>query len=58
MEHEILCYISNSWGHKNCNYLAMNVSGNNTREVLNNNLQNIAILETSHVLRKLLLSDT
>jgi hypothetical protein len=38
--------------------MVMNVSGNNTRQVLNNRLQNIAILETSQVLRKLLLSDT
>jgi hypothetical protein len=58
MEYEILYYISNSLGHKNCNYMAMNVSGNNTRQIFNNRLQNIAILEISHVLRKLLLSDT
>jgi hypothetical protein len=35
VEHEMLCYTSNHWGHRNCEQTFTKISGNNTRTTLN-----------------------
>jgi hypothetical protein len=35
VEHEMFCYTSNHWSHRNCNYRTEKVSGNNTRKAFN-----------------------
>jgi hypothetical protein len=58
VEHEMLCHTSNHWGHRNCEKKFTKISENNTRTTLNRFLTKTAILETSHIIRKVLQAET
>jgi hypothetical protein len=58
MEHEMLCHISNHWGHRNCEKKFTKISGNNARTTLNRFPTKTAILGTSHIIRKVLQAET
>jgi hypothetical protein len=58
VEHEMLCHTGNHWGHRNCEQKFTKISGNNTRTTLNRFPTETAILGTSHIIRKVLRSDT
>jgi hypothetical protein len=58
VEHEMLCHTSNHWGHRNYKRKFTKISGNNTRTTINRFPTKTAILGTSHIIRKVLQTET
>jgi hypothetical protein len=58
VQHEMHDYTSNNWSHRNSNKRFKEILGSHTRKHSTDSLLKTAVLGTSHIIRKVMQSET